>query len=185
MTHPMTMEEEGRVFYEAIGKGITEWTTVEDMLYLIFLGCLSPADHQMAAAAFYATDSFRAKLRMIESLVIQVFGIGSTEQEEWSRLRKYIERNAAPKRNELAHWQVLIDGTQRPGRRYTLRNQILNPRSLSIFDSSVGLGVNELQFRVKRFCALASRIRSLHQRIGQNSIYYVRSTDYVRTRGEV
>jgi hypothetical protein len=38
----MTFEEEGRAFYAALGEAITTWSHVEDMMYLIFLGCLSP-----------------------------------------------------------------------------------------------------------------------------------------------
>jgi hypothetical protein len=53
----MTEDEERLLFYSAIGEGITEWTHVEDYLYMILERCLRPTNHELVAAALYAVDA--------------------------------------------------------------------------------------------------------------------------------
>jgi hypothetical protein len=64
----MAREEERVQFCAALGEALDAWARVENHLYLIFTVCLR-APHRRAAAAFFAVENFRSKLRMVHSVV--------------------------------------------------------------------------------------------------------------------
>jgi hypothetical protein len=111
----LTEEEERCQFYAAIGEGITEWTHVEDMLYLIVQNLLMPADHARVAAIFYALNTFRNRLEITNAVITQALIGQGTAMEEWKKLTRVLNR-----RNELAHHQVYFDPNKPSGKRYKL-----------------------------------------------------------------
>jgi hypothetical protein len=153
----MTPEEECRAFYAALGEAITEWSHVEDGLYMVLERCLRPADHQAVAAGFYALDHFRSKLAMTDAVAIYCLA-GSTHLEAWQKLHKAIERRIK-KRNELAHHQVEFDPKAKERHRYKLIPALLDPRSPKIGINTIGLHLSELQWRIGVFKILFRRIR--------------------------
>jgi hypothetical protein len=85
------------------------------------------------------------------------------------------------RRNELAHRQVLVDKTERPGNRYVLLRTIAQPPPEAF--NKQHIGVNELRTRIDVFKTLASEIRDFHIRFGEGCIYYVPHDQFVRTKG--
>jgi hypothetical protein len=153
----VTLEEERLAFYAAIGEGITEWSHVEDDLYMIFQRCIAALDHRTTAAAFYAAEAFRTRLAMTNAVLTYHFNESrelQTHIPAWENLHKAINKRVR-KRNELAHHQVLItDG--KPKERYTLIPALLDPHS-SRSGAGTGLHVSELRMRVKVFHLLREK----------------------------
>jgi len=152
----MTPEEECRAFYAALGEAITEWTHVEDGLYMVLERCLRPADHRAIAAAFYALDAFRSKLAMVDAVVWHCLA-DSPRLPDWQRLHKAIDKRTK-KRNELAHHQVLFNPKLPEGRRYRLIPSLIDPFSPRIGLEPIGLHLNDLQRRIGVFKILFRRI---------------------------
>ena len=148
----MTQEEECQLFYAAIGEAITEWAHIDDALYMVLHRCLQPADHMLVAAAFYAVDAFRTRLAMADA-VVRYRLAGSQHVADWEKLRRRINRKSR-KRNELAHYQVLIDPQAPEGKRYKLVPALLDPTTPRIGLEPIGLHLNELRYRSKVFKAL-------------------------------
>jgi hypothetical protein len=157
----MTLQEERLAFYAAIGEAITEWSHVEDGLYMILQRCVAAPDHRTTAAAFYAVDAFRTRLAMTDAAVSYHFGQSHELQAHipaWEKLYKAIDKRAR-KRNELAHHQVLVTANEPEKRRYTLIPALLDPHSpLDKKLDRPGLHISELQIRVKVFQLLSRRI---------------------------
>jgi hypothetical protein len=154
----MTLEEERLYFFSALGEALEEWARVEAHLCCVFMVCLR-APHQRSAAAFYAVDSFRSKLQMVDAVV----GLAVPDPAkiaEWKDLHRKIDRKSIA-RNELAHHEVLEDGKAKPGNRLTLRPAILNPHAPSVFEN-VGLHLNELRMRQTVFRQLADKVRHFY-----------------------
>jgi hypothetical protein len=128
----MTPDEEKLLFYAAIGEAITEWTHVEDYLYMILHRSLQPADHELIAAGFYAIDAFKTKLAVVDAVVTR-FLMGSSYLEDWNVIQQAIEKRIR-KRNELAHHQVEFDANAPERKRYKLIPPQLVPRH-SDYDS--------------------------------------------------
>jgi hypothetical protein len=153
----MTPEEEKLLFYAAIGESITEWTHVEDHLYMVLQRCLQPADHELVAAAFYAVDAFKTKLAIVDAVATRFFA-GSGHLADWGKLKLAIEKRIR-KRNELAHYQVEYNPASPEGRRYKLIPPLLDPHTPSKGLEITGLNLNELKCRVRVFEVLSRRIR--------------------------
>lgn len=178
----MTLEEEKTEFYSALGEAMSSWSSVEVHLYLIFVGCLSPADHTVAAAVYYATESFRTKLNLTDAAV-QVVMKGEPELEEWNDLREWI-RKKSTKRNALAHHDVLINTRRRGGRRYLLAEPLIDPlrEERGTLLAPHGLGFKELRERSLSFAQAASRLACFHTSLGKGAIYYVKRKGFTATR---
>jgi hypothetical protein len=157
----MTLDEEKREFYAALGKAITEWGGVEDHLYMVLQNCLRPADHTTIAAVFYAIENFRSKLGAVNAAVAIALA-GSVHLAAWDKIATAITRKIN-RRNALAHHQVLIDPSKPEGQRVILRSAVLNPLSPSVFAAAHGTHLNELRYRRKVFKVLARRIRGFCQ----------------------
>jgi len=96
----MTFEEERIALFAALGEALDAWTNVETNLYLIFLGCLSPGDHNVAAAVYYATQSFRTKLDLTDAAMKAVLDVNPAEPRELEELLEQQKRL-------LEQWEVL------------------------------------------------------------------------------
>src|SRR4051794_21699898 len=157
----LTLDEEKRLFYAAIGEAITEWSHVEDWLCMILSACMQPGRYQVLPAVFYSVENLRSKLRMVESSLTITFPQGQ-HLDDWKRLQNAIS-SKSKLRNALAHHQVFVNEARKPGKRYNLRGAIMNPLGPDIFDESTGLYMNELAERVNVFKALADRIKSFYR----------------------
>jgi hypothetical protein len=178
----MTIDEERSAFFAALGQALDSWSTVEVHLYLIFLGCVSPADHRVAAAIYYATESFRTQLHITDA-AIKVALEGQPELAEWKRLHDDV-REKSGKRNELAHYEVLSNRKRREGKRFMLVDSVLNPlrETKGKFHTPEGLGIKELKERCQVFTALAHRLRDFHNACGKGAVYYVEPRGFVATK---
>jgi hypothetical protein len=178
----MTFDEERTAFFAAFGQALESWSSVEAHLYLIFLGCVSPAEHRVAAAIYYATVGFGTKLEITDAAV-KVALEGQPELAEWEKLRKRAWRKYS-KRNELAHYDVLSDPQRVQGQRFLLVDSLLDPlrRSNGTFLAEVGLGINELNKRCEVFTELAHRLRDFHKDYGKGAVYYLEPKAGVATR---
>jgi hypothetical protein len=157
---PLTEEEERTQFYAAIGEGITEWTHVEDMLYLIVQNLLMPADHEKIAAIFYALNTFRNRLEIATAVIRRALAGQQTALEDWEKLTRVLNRKYQ-RRNELAHHQVYFDSKKPVGRRYKLVAPVLDPDSPVLSGLELpGLHIPELRYRIGIFKVLARRVRT-------------------------
>jgi len=149
----MTDEKERLQFFAALGEALTEWARVENSLYLVFMFCLR-APHRSAAAAFFAVDSLRSKLKMADSVVREA-RLDAAKTDKWNGLRDRIDRKSTL-RNRLAHHEVLEDPSAKPGKRFLLRNKTLDPdpRFLSVSEDK-GLRTSDLRDRRLEFSQLA------------------------------
>lgn len=169
----MTFDEERIAFFAAFGQALDSWTSVEASLYRIFLGCVSPAEHRVAAAIYYATTGFKTKLEITDAVAKVAFE-GQAELAKWEKLRKRADKKSK-KRNELAHYDVLSDPKRGEGRRFLLVNSLLDPlrESHGTFLEAVALGINELNKRCEVFTELAHRLRDFHTDYGKGAVHYL------------
>ena len=89
----MTVNEEVEAFYAALGRAITQWAAVEYGLKETYHASLGNVTFWMCSAVFYAVDSFRAKLQMVDAAVKM-----ATPQrlQDWQTLHARIEANTNP-----------------------------------------------------------------------------------------
>jgi hypothetical protein len=179
----MTFDEERSAFFIAFGEALDAWTSVEDHLYLIFLGCVSPADYRVAAAIYYATEGSRIKLNITDAAIKMALE-GRSELAEWEKL--YIDvREKSGKRNELAHHEVLADQKRAEGKRFLLIDSLLNPlrKRKGKFLAPEGLGIKELKECRKVFTALTLRLGCFHLSCAKSGPYGEGGGYYIEPRG--
>jgi hypothetical protein len=106
--------------FALVGRAITQWSFVEEALSNIFKICVAPSvarragisylDSGVPMAIFYALESFRPRLTILDAaLLARLHGTGTsvTElREEWARLKEKT-RKLSRRRNRLAHWTVV------------------------------------------------------------------------------
>jgi hypothetical protein len=143
----MTLEEEKRHFFSVVGKALDEWAQVETHLCSIFSVCLrAPTDR--ARASFYAVENFSSKLQMVDGVIAMAVSDYGT-LSDWANLLDKI--NIKYKlRNDLVHYNIIEDKTQRQGFRITLCPAILNQKAPSLF-RTFGLRLRELKTRQELF----------------------------------
>jgi hypothetical protein len=128
-------------FYASIGHAISQWAHVEDALCRVYISAIGLNHRKVASpyrlpatAAFHAIISPDAKAQMAHaSISIHLMQKGGDESEalleEWNRIFKRVtERLRA--RNQLAHFQTLINTQDSPERQHTLRPRIFDPTLL-------------------------------------------------------
>ncbi|QQN61380.1 hypothetical protein JIR23_17085 [Bradyrhizobium diazoefficiens] len=139
----MTPVEEQSGFYENLGRCIAQWSHVEDGLYEVYATAIAKA-HEMrtsnvaAQAAYYAIQAPEGKISMTDSAVRfrLLFGMGDGHHDPqrrllaaWDALKNTVDERRR-RRNQLAHFQVLISMSEPEGRRFALRPAIFNPNAL-------------------------------------------------------
>jgi hypothetical protein len=128
-------EEEHLRFYAALGNCLGQWSHVEDALCTVFVeavGATHKASSKTAAtAAFYSVMAAEAKIDITHSAVS--FRLrGDTNSEllnRWRTLYNSADRKRQ-RRNNLAHFQVLIHPNTPKGRKYELRPLMMDPNNL-------------------------------------------------------
>jgi hypothetical protein len=97
-------EAHERQFFEAYGRAMLSWQSVELELFSIFHCIIRAQDHRVASAAYHAVTNLNTRLQIItESLKVAL--PDTSLQQEWTKLRQQIEKRAA-KRNLLAHYTL-------------------------------------------------------------------------------
>jgi hypothetical protein len=105
-----TLEEEQREFYEAVGRAITGWAELEDVLFqmtMVILGC----SKERAAIVFYRTPTIDSRLTLTSDLINSFFPRHKAGEPLDPRIGSWRELQADIKehlhtRNRLAHHQV-------------------------------------------------------------------------------
>lgn len=141
MTHPpstLTLEEEEREFYAALGKAITQWQAIEEWLAMIFASAVGKQSADVTAnAALHAVINFNTKLAMTSTAIEMLAFLSTFERPpgtespmlmEWTTLRTRCEKRSG-RRNELAHFAMERDDKRKPGYRYRLQPNIIDMRA--------------------------------------------------------
>ena len=68
---PKMPGEEGREFFETLGRCIAAWATVDEELFRNFRECLGP--HEQSAIIFYRTPGLDVRLNLTDEIVKSVF----------------------------------------------------------------------------------------------------------------
>jgi hypothetical protein len=137
----MEFNEEQDRFYALLGRCIAQWAHVEDGLHGAYFAAINQSSEKRtenlaAQAAFYAVQSPETKIRVANAAVTFRLLSGMKEDRSDPRrkllaLWRHLNTRAKAKknrRNQLAHFQVLINASDdKPGRRIALRPALFNP----------------------------------------------------------
>ena len=94
-------------FCHALGEAMFGWGKVESELYAIFAISLGASDYRPMHAAWFAVDSFRARLDMVNR-VHNVAHLDGAAMETWNKLVDRCRKKSA-RRNALAHGQLYYE----------------------------------------------------------------------------
>ena len=89
-------------FYTAYGECFAAWSGVEMNLFSVYVYLLRSPEYQAAAAAFYSTTGFRAKLDMVNAIVENASNVAPQNKVLWENLSTVASKKSR-RRNELAH----------------------------------------------------------------------------------
>lgn len=98
-------------FYATLGLAITSWAHVERALFFVYFRAVGSPASQVPSAAFFSIINFNAKLSMVDSVMTWRYDSYPEVLERWVNISNKL-RKRARRRNELAHWQLLIDSTE-------------------------------------------------------------------------
>jgi hypothetical protein len=111
----LTVEHIEKEIYSAVGRAISAWSWVEEELCWIFIRVVLPSpDLEMThshhiGTGFWAVESFRGKLNMLDSSLRQRMASHPKITKDWATLYKRArEKNGL--RNDLAHGTVMNYG---------------------------------------------------------------------------
>jgi len=174
-----TPRDHHQEFYASIALAIGQWTHVEDALCAVCLIAIglydrnAPPHHTApASAAFHSVVSSDAKAQMANTAISLHFMFkGGDESErlrqEWDVLFKRVgQRQRA--RNQLAHFQTLIQPLESSERQFTLRPQIMDPGLLLKYQPEKDLPVfraHDLEQIRRSFGRLSQDVRSFTENL--------------------
>jgi hypothetical protein len=99
-------EQQAQPFYAAIGRAITNWQLIEDVVEMLFADLMSPTNVSSkisAQAAYYSVIGFRARLALVDAAAMMQWR--GARFKKWRALKKNIESNTES-RNHLAHFSI-------------------------------------------------------------------------------
>jgi hypothetical protein len=105
-SNPPSKETQAQPFYAAIGRAVTNWQLVEDVLGLIFAHLMAPTNissKTSAHAAYYSIIGFRARLEMVDAAASMQWHGGRFTK--WRALKKKINKQNES-RNRFAHFSL-------------------------------------------------------------------------------
>jgi hypothetical protein len=123
---PSTLEEEHERFYAALGKAITQWQHVEDALSRLYCGVFVVDDFWPASATYHTILAFEIRLEMVNAVLRTACGPSFIQL--WNPLYNKASRRAK-RRNQLAHFSLLVDASKRPGYRLHLQPSLYDTRA--------------------------------------------------------
>jgi hypothetical protein len=97
-------------FYAAVGRAITAWADIEDVLFAITLSILG-CSRDRAAIVFYRTPTIESRLTLTNDLIYSFFPKHEPGDQPDARIKRWREiqakiREHLPVRNRLAHHPV-------------------------------------------------------------------------------
>lgn len=95
------------MFYTVYGECFSGWSGVEFNLLAIYIFLMNSSDYDAASAAFYSTNGFRAKLDMVNAVVINSKRVNSDDLKMWKKTFEECSKKSR-RRNELAHNAVFF-----------------------------------------------------------------------------
>jgi hypothetical protein len=101
----MTLPEQERHFFEAVGRAFGQWQHVEMQLFRVYGRLVRPDHAEVASAAFHSVINFNTRLGMTNAAA-HVALAGSPALSIWNPLYNRAGRQAK-RRNELAHFAVV------------------------------------------------------------------------------
>lgn len=114
----MNISEESAIFWHELGLAISQWTFVESGIFKVVSTCVSRDDRAALGYAMFAIENFRSKLAFADAIMERKIA-DEKHLAEWQSLSDRIRRLAA-KRNNLAHYRVVLYEDERPGRRVVI-----------------------------------------------------------------
>jgi len=167
-TEEITIEEEEIAFFYSIGKAISEWGYVENVLGYLVLNCFEKKDnedltHSVTSVGFFSIETFKAKMDFAEAVVKRKF---INHQSDWSKLVKRVRKSSGA-RNKLAHWAKQTYRENIPGRRFMLTPWVFSRKKKSKHpqppDGSQGL--RDIHKMRLEFISLAMSLRNFEARV--------------------
>jgi hypothetical protein len=120
-------QEEYDAFYKAFGECFSAWSTVEVNLLSIYIFLLKSSEYDAAAASFYSTIGFRAKLNMVDAIIKNSKSISASDLACWNKLYEKASKKSG-NRNQIAHNTVFYGRLSETGIRKMF---VANPRTPS------------------------------------------------------
>lgn len=119
----MNVAEEEVLFNNAIGNALAQWAYAEGQIQRIVLQCVPPQSRQAVAAAYVSIESFFAKLRFCDNLVVGSYSKSATHLPRWSAAFRQADKLAV-RRNKLVHGvkHPYLENDV-PGRRWAIVDQ--------------------------------------------------------------
>ena len=165
----MTPAEEERLrFYAALGLCIAQWSHVEDALASVFSEAMSGRSLIVTWGAFYAIQSPETKIDATNAAVAMRLHNGAL-LNAWQRLFNHAHRKRK-RRNNIAHFQVLIYPKEPEGRRYILRPMLLDPNNVLRYPDRPPpkLYCNDLEVIAATFSTLSTEITIFAYLLGRH-----------------
>ncbi|GBE42698.1 hypothetical protein BMS3Bbin10_00761 [bacterium BMS3Bbin10] len=91
---------------QALGLAMSRWGIIEGALSLIFGQSIKARDGAAASAAFAAIHSYEVQIDVTQAALLMTYRDHPDVKEKWTKFRKRL-RNLRPKRNKLAHGQII------------------------------------------------------------------------------
>jgi hypothetical protein len=170
------LEEEQYKFYNALGRAITNWASIEELLYETvyeILGCT----RRRAAVVYYRTPTLDSRVTLTSDLLRTVFpesapgGKDDPGWAEWKAIRKKL-KDALPTRNHLAHHQVspiidLWESTDGKEHKTTLRTASYKSHAEQLRDGDPfnPIGLKEIERHITFVSNLAILLQAFRRRV--------------------
>jgi hypothetical protein len=117
-------------FYGTLGHAIVTWANVERALYFVYLRTVGSPISLVPNAAFFSIINFNAKLSMVDNAMAVRYYHYPDVLNRWSNIKNRLGKRAK-KRNNLAHWQLLVVVKDNGDMVHTLTPQIFDPNPSS------------------------------------------------------
>lgn len=108
------LEIKRRAFYLAIGSAMYQWKIAEQSLFQLFQNLVNWPSKTLPSAIFYANDYFLQCVALTDRIIYSEGYLHTgTLVFQWEKVKSHCE-NANKKRNEIAHWPIVVDSTGQP-----------------------------------------------------------------------
>lgn len=114
----MNLAEEEVVFYQQIGRALSQWAYVESQLERIVMQAVPISSQHAVGAAYGSIETFFGKIRFCNTLVLATYG-DCPHVGRWERAHEAAQ-SLAKKRNSIAHGLKHVYVNATVGRRYAL-----------------------------------------------------------------
>jgi len=163
----MTPSEEMLSFYAAIGLATTQWSHVENGLFLVSLRAFGKNKVNALASSFFSIENFRSKAKFTDK-AIQTVQRYTEFAQEWETLQKHVLQ-LSTKRNTIAHGRVVIFPSNPSGRRYAIVPMDAKQKPKNGSPPSGSLCVRDIDLAARAFAMASNKLLRLDAQIGHES----------------